>query len=164
MSHLESLIAEYLEWQGYLIRRNLKIGRRAKGGWEMELDVVGYHPQLNKIIHYEPSIDALGWPAREARYKKKFQLAQKYMFTEVFAWLNSSTQLEQIAVFYDHPKGRDTIAGGTIISIDELVAEIRAKVIACGPMISNAIPQQYPLLRTIQMSHVGYTRAIERTN
>ena len=32
MSHLESLIAEYLEWQGYLIRRNLKVGRRAKGG------------------------------------------------------------------------------------------------------------------------------------
>ena len=161
MSHLESLIAEYLEWQGYLIRRNLKVGRRAKGGWEMELDVVGYHPQSNRIIHYEPSIDALGWPAREARYKKKFQLARKYMFTEVFSWLDSSTQLEQIAVFYDHPKGRDTIAGGTIISIDELVAEIRAKVTACGPMISNAISQQYPLLRTIQMSHVGYCRAIQ---
>ena len=160
MSHLESLIAEYLEWQGYLIRRNMKVGRRAKGGWEMELDVVGYHPQLNKIIHYEPSIDALPWVEREARYVKKFQLAQRYMFTEVFSWLDSSTQVEQIAVFYDHPKGRDTIAGGKIMSIDELVAEIRAKVISCGPMISNAIPQQYPLLRTIQMSHVGYSRAI----
>jgi hypothetical protein len=72
MSHLESLIAEYLEWQGYLIRRNMKVGRRAKGGWEMELDVVGYHPQLNKIIHYEPSIHALRWAEREARYVKKF--------------------------------------------------------------------------------------------
>jgi hypothetical protein len=160
MSHLESLIAEYLEWQGYLIRRNMKVGRRPKGGWEMELDVVGYHPQLNKIVHYEPSIDALDWAERKARYVKKFQLAQKYMFTEVFSWLDSSTQVEQIAVFYDHPKGRDTIAGGKIMSIDELVAEIRAKVISCGPMISNAIPQQYPLLRTIQMSHVGYSRAI----
>jgi hypothetical protein len=160
MSHLESLIAEYLEWQGCLIRRNMKVGRRAKGGWEMELDVVGYHPQLNKIIHYEPSIDALGWTERQGRYEKKFQLARKYMFTEVFSWLDSSTQVEQIAVFYDHPKGRDTIAGGKIMSIDELVAEIRAKVISCGPMISNAIPQQYPLLRTIQMSHVGYSRAI----
>ena len=105
MSHLESLIAEYLEWQGYLIRRNMKVGRRAKGGWEMELDVVGYHPQLNKIIHYEPSIDALRWADREARYVKKFRLAQRYMFTEVFSWLDSSTQVEQIAVFYDHPKG-----------------------------------------------------------
>jgi hypothetical protein len=160
MSHLESLIAEYLEWQGYLIRRNLKVGRRAKGGWEMELDVVGYHPKLNKITHYEPSIDALGWRAREARYEKKFQKAQQYMFTEVFPWLDESTEVEHIAVFYDHPKGRDTIAGGKLISIDELVAEIRKQVTKCGPMISNAIPQQFPLLRTIQMSHVGYSRAI----
>lgn len=160
MSHLESLVAEYLEWQGYLVKRNLKVGRRAKGGWEMELDVVGYNPQTNKIVHYEPSIDAIGWPAREARYKKKMELARKYMFTEVFSWLNASIDIEQVAVFYDHPKGRDTIAGATLMSIDELVAEIRAKVIACGPMISNAIPQQYSLLRTIQMSEVGYSRAI----
>jgi hypothetical protein len=160
MSHLESLIAEYLEWQGYLVKRNLKVGRRAKGGWEMELDVVGYNPEHKIIRHYEPSIDADGWPTREARYKKKFERARTYMFTEVFPWLDSSLQIEQFAVFYDHPKGRDTIAGGTIISIDEFMAEIRSKVSSCGPMISNAIPQQYSLLRTIQMSEVGYSRAI----
>jgi hypothetical protein len=59
MSHLESLIAEYLEWQGFLIRRNVKVGRRARGGWEMELDVVGFHPHSGTLVHYEPSIDAL---------------------------------------------------------------------------------------------------------
>jgi hypothetical protein len=160
MSHLESLIAEYLEWQGYLIRQNLKVGRRAKGGWEMELDVIGYHPKQNKIAHYEPSIDALGWAAREVRYKKKFQKARQYMFTEVFPWLDPSTKVEHIAVFYDQPKGRDTIPGGKVISIDELVAEIRNEVTKCGPMISNAIPEQFPLLRTIQMSHKGYSKAI----
>lgn len=127
----------------------------------MELDVVGYHPKLNKIAHYEPSIDALTWPVREQRYEKKLNLARKYMFTEVFPWLDAKTDIEQIAIFYNHPKGRDTIAGAKLMSIDELVAEIRAKVMACGPMISNAIPQQYPLLRTIQMSHVGYSRAIQ---
>lgn len=160
MSHLESLIAEYLEWQGYLIRRNLKVGRRAAGGWEMELDVVGYHPKLNKIMHYEPSIDALKWSVREQRYEKKLTLARKYMFTEIFPWLDKKTAIEQIAIFYNHPKGRDTIAGARLMSIDELVAEMRAKVIACGPMIRNAISEQYPLRRTIQMSHVGYSRPI----
>lgn len=160
MSHLESLIAEYLEWQGFLIRRNIKVGRRARGGWEMELDVVGFHPQSSTLVHYEPSIDALSWEEREARYKKKFQLAQKYMFTELFAWLPPSTHIEQIAIFYNHPRGRDTIAGAKIMSIDELMAEIRSKIIACGPMIRNAISAQYPLLRTIQMSHAGYCRPI----
>jgi hypothetical protein len=160
MSHLESLIAEYLEWQGFLIRRNIKVGRRAKSDWEMELDVVGFHPHSGALVHYEPSIDALSWDKREARYKKKFELARKYMFTELFSWLPRSTHIEQIAIFYNHPAGRDRIAGARIMSIDELVAEIRAKVTSCGPMIRNAIPEQYPLLRTIQMSHAGYCRAI----
>ena len=127
----------------------------------MELDVVGFHPQSGALVHYEPSIDALSWEKREARYKKKFEAGRKYIFKELFSWLPKSTRLEQIAVFISHPLGRDTIAGGTIVSIDELMAEIRTKVTACGAMIRNAVPEQYPLLRTIQMSHVGYFRAIQ---
>jgi hypothetical protein len=160
MRHLESLIAEYLEWQGFLFKRNLKVGRRARGGWEMELDVIGLNPKTQTIVHYEPSIDAQTWGVRETRYKKKFLLARKYMFTEVFHWLPPSTHIEQIAVFYNHPRGRDTIAGAKIMSIDELMAEIREKVCDCGSMISNSISELYPLLRTIQMSHAGYSRPI----
>ena len=161
MSHLESLIAEYLEWQGFLVKRNLKVGRRERGGWEMELDVVGLNPKTEMIVHYEPSLDALTWDKREARYDKKFRLGKKYMFKEVFDWLPKSTQIAQIAVFYNHPAGRDTIAGAKIMSIDELMAEIRTKVCERGPMIRNAISEHYPLLRTIQMSHKGYCRAVE---
>jgi len=164
MSHLESLIAEYLEWQGYLVKRNLKVGRRDRGGWEMELDVVGLNPKTQTIIHYEPSLDALTWDKREPRYVKKFKLGKKYMFREVFDWLPKSTHIEQIAVFYNHPAGRDTIAGAKIMSIDELMAEIRGKVCRRGPMIKNAISEHYPLLRTIQMSHVGYCRALQMSD
>ena len=78
------------------------------------------------------------------------------MFTEVFKWIPRKTRIEQIAIFYNHPKGRDKIAGATIMWINELMAEIKLKVKVCGPMIKNAISEQYPLLRTIQMSHVGY--------
>jgi hypothetical protein len=85
------------------------------------------------------------------------------MFTELFSWLPSSTRIEQIAIFYNHLRGRDQIAGAKIVSIDELMAEIRSKFMNCGPMISNAIPEQYPLLRTIQMSHSGYCRALKAT-
>lgn len=127
----------------------------------MELDVVGLNPKTQTIIHYEPSLDALTWDKREPRYEKKFKLSKKYMFKEVFDWLPKSTHIEQIAVFYNHPAGRDTIAGAKIMSIDELMAEIRGKVCNRGPMIKNAISEHYPLLRTIQMSHVGYCRAIQ---
>ncbi|MGK2961328.1 MAG: hypothetical protein ACSLFK_04170 [Gemmatimonadaceae bacterium] len=160
MRHLEELISEYLEWQGYFIRRNTKVGRLSHGGWEMELDVVGFHPQSQDLVHYEPSIDALSWATRTARYVKKFEAGQKYVHTELFPWLPADTPLRQIAVFVSHPKGRDTIAGGSILSIDELMAEIRAKIAIKGRMVSNAISEQYPLLRTLQMSHNGYYQPI----
>jgi hypothetical protein len=128
----------------------------------MELDVVGFHPHDQKLVHYEPSIDALSWEKREVRYLKKFEAGKKYILTELFSWLPPTTEIEQVAVFVSHPEARNTIAGGKIVSIDELMAEIRGAVIACGPMVRNAIPEQYPLLRTIQMSHSGYYRAIQQ--
>jgi hypothetical protein len=160
VSHLEALIAEYLEWQGFLVRRNTKVGRLSHGGWECELDVVGFNPQTGKLVHYEPSLDAHAWARREKRYKKKFEAGRKYIFKDMFSWLPMNTDLEQIAVFMSHPKGRDSIAGGKIMSIDELVAEIREQVAACGPLLHSAIPEQFPLLRMMQLSHVGYRRAI----
>jgi hypothetical protein len=158
MTHLETLIAEYLDWQGYLVMRNKKVGRLKHGGWEMELDIVGYHPKSGHLVHYEPSIDAKAWKAREGRYKKKFEAGHKYIFKEIFPWLADTTKLQQFGVFINHPKDRHEIAGGKIISIDEMMAEIRAKVIERGKMSKNAIPEQYPLLRTLQLSHSGYYR------
>src|SRR5713226_9215043 len=99
MSHLETLIAEYLDWQGYLVMRNKKVGRLRHGGWEMELDIVGYHPKTGDLVHYEPSIDAIGWDKRKARYKKKFDAGHKYIFKELFPWLDPSTEIHQFAVF-----------------------------------------------------------------
>ena len=110
MYHLETLIAEYLEWQGYLVRRNTKVGRRSRGGWEMELDIVGFHPQTQDLVHYEPSLDALSWEKREARYAKKFRAGRQYILTELFSWLPATTRIRQIAVFISHPRGRDSIA------------------------------------------------------
>jgi hypothetical protein len=156
MTHLEMLVAEYLDWQGFLVMKNRKVGRLKHGGWEMELDIIGYHPKSNALVHYEPSIDATAWEKRESRYIKKFEAGRKYILTELFPWLEPAPKLKQFAVFITHPKNRHQIAGGTIISVDELMAEIRTKVVACGVMGKNAIPEQYPLLRTLQLSHCGY--------
>ncbi|TXI76594.1 MAG: hypothetical protein E6Q43_02070 [Dokdonella sp.] len=160
MSHLESLIVEYLDWQGYLVRRNAKVGRLKHGGWEMELDVIGYNPHTNDLVHYEPSVDAHPWNIREARYAKKFSAAKKLIFTEVFSWLPPKTKLRQIAIFASHPADRNKIAGGDIVSIDQFIAEVREKVIKWGPARQRAIPENFPLLRTMQLSHCGYSHAV----
>lgn len=159
-SHLESLIHEYLEWQGYLVRRNVKVGRLAKGGWEMELDLIGYQPVTRHLVHYEPSLDALSWEKREHRFTKKFAAAKKYLLTEIFPWLPANSVLEQYAVLPNASDTRTHVGGGTIIGLDFLVADIRSKVVACGVMSRNAIPEGFPLLRTLQLSHVGYYRVL----
>lgn len=160
MSHLESLVVEYLDWQGYLVRRNTKVGRLKHGGWEMELDVIGYNPHTGDLVHYEPSVDAHTWDTRESRYEKKFSTARKLIFSEVFFWLPPETKIKQIAIFPTHPKDRHTIAGGEIQSIDEFVAEVRSRVIACGVTSKGAISENYPLLRMLQLSHCGYNRVL----
>jgi hypothetical protein len=159
-SHLESLIYEYLEWRGYVVRRNLKIGRRARGGWEMEIDLVGYHPSTRDLVHYEPSLDAHSWETREVRFRKKFESARKYLFSEVFPWLDLKTPLRQIAIVTSRRADKTQLGGGEVLSVDEFMAEVRRSVIAAGPLGKNAISETYPLLRTLQLSHVGFNRVL----
>ncbi|MEQ1724867.1 MAG: hypothetical protein ABL882_02950 [Sphingopyxis sp.] len=165
MNHLEALIVEYLEWQGYIVRKNIKIGKLSHGGWSMEIDVVGYRPANESVpedlVHYESSIDAHSWDVRERRFKKKFSIALQHIKTDIFPWLGSSIcPIRQVAVLISHPKNRHEIAGARIQSIDELLNEVGQKIRIQGPVARNAIPETYPLLRTIQFIHCGYYKAL----
>jgi hypothetical protein len=161
MSHLEDLIAEYYDWTGYLVKRNLKVGKLTHGGWEMELDVLAFHPTTKHLVHIEPSIDAHSWETRERRFKKKFDSGERHMFTSVFPWLDPTTPVERIAVLITHPKNRDELCGAKILSIDEFMSQVKKRVSACGKMVNNAIPEQYPLLRTIQLTTQGYYKCLD---
>lgn len=160
MSHLENLVSEYYDWKGYLVKRNIKVGKRTAGGWDMELDVVAYHPHTRHLVHVEPSVDAHSWITREQRFKKKFQYGEKYIFTEVFTWLSKDTPIDRIAVLISHPKDRDHVAGARIVSMDEFMLQIKNEIIPLGIVAKNAIPEQYPMLRTIQLMINGYFRAL----
>lgn len=164
MNHLETLIKQYYEWQGYVVRCNVKVGPRPGGGYEGELDIVAYHhsspPNFSAahLLHIEPSLDALSWEAREKRFERKFGIGRKYIFKDVFPWLHPGTPLEQIAILIT--PGREDIAGGKIISIDQFIAEVKAKIQEVGIMAKHAIPEQYDVLRTIQMLTCGYYRIV----
>lgn len=54
MNHPEGIISEWLENTGYIVARNHKVGRRVKGGWAGELDVITYHAATNHLVHNEP--------------------------------------------------------------------------------------------------------------
>lgn len=155
MNHLETLIGEYLEWQGYFVVKNKKVGRLSHGGWTMELDVIGYHPKTNSVVHYEPSTDADDWEKREARFTKKMNAAKLFISTEVLTH-TKFTNIRHIAVLPSHPKSRDQIAGFELQSIDELINEIKIEVSKVGKLRQSAISENFPLLRTLQLAINGY--------
>ena len=160
MPHLEDLLCQYYDWQGYVVRRNVKVGRLGHGGWEGELDIVAYHPTSQDLLHLEPSIDALSWNKRRERFDKKFRSGRKFIFTEVFPWLSRETPLTQIAVLISRSADHATIGSGTVVTIDEITKQIREKVTARGKMATSAIPEQYDLLRTVQLTESGYYRRL----
>ncbi|MDH4121962.1 MAG: hypothetical protein OEV94_09690 [Deltaproteobacteria bacterium] len=146
---LEQLLKEWYEFQGYFVLQNIRVGKRAEGGHEMELDIVAYHPIDKKLVHLEPSMDADSWERREERYKKKFDLGKKYI-PNLFTGLKIEGEIEQFAVFVIGSKKNHTeIGGGKIMLGADLASQIYEKI---SPMdiLNNAVPEKWPLLRTFQ--------------
>jgi hypothetical protein len=158
MNHLEKLARQYYEWKGYIVRGNVKVGRLKKGGWAGELDIVAYHPETNHLIHLEPSTDAHSWARREERFQKKFGMGRKHVHEDVFPWLSKSTKLEQIAMFPS--SSRSELAGGRVITIDQFMRQVKDDVQKEGKMARGAIPEEFDLLRTIQLSENGYNAVV----
>ena len=157
MNHLETLVRQFYEWQGYLVRGNVNVGRRSRGGWKGELDVVAYHPESKHLIHIEASLDPYSWAEKEVRFKKKFQCGKKYIY-EVFPWLKkTSIKLDQVAIIVSST--RDKVGGARVESVDDFMGRVKEKIEGAGVMRRNAIPEQYGLLRTIQMVVNGYGRS-----
>lgn len=158
MNHLEKLARQYYEWKGYLVKGNVKVGRLSRGGWAGELDIVAYHPQINHLVHIEPSIDTHSWEKRKSRFEKKFKFGKKYIYKDVFPWLSKNTPLDQIAILTT--SSRKELAGGQVISIDDFMRKIKTEIKEQGIMAKNAIPEEYDLLRSIQMAINGYHKNV----
>ena len=56
--------------------------------------------------------------------------------------------------------GRGKLAGGCVVTIDEFMQEVKNEIAKQGKMAKNAIPEEYDLLRTIQMAICGYSRSV----
>ena len=152
MNHLEQLTAEWYEFRGYFVRRNVQVGPRAMGGYECELDVVAFCPRRQHLVHVEPSMDAHTWAKREQRYAKKFEAGRKYI-PGIFSGVALPQNIEQIALLgFASNANVKALAGGRVMTSSELLAEITAEI---GDMriAKAAIPEQYFLLRTIQFAY-----------
>jgi len=150
VNFLEQLVAEWYEYQGYFIRRNVRVGKRPKGGYECELDVVAFHPDTKHLVHVEPSTDAASWEERQRRYRKKFEAGRKHipgMFPES---LSGSAVPEQIALLVLTSKHQERLlAGGRVVHVSAFLERIITHF-ASFSMLTAQVPERFPILRTLQ--------------
>lgn len=148
-NHLEQLVAEWYQYNGYFVRQNVLVGKRTKGGYECELDVVAFNPVSKHLVQIEPSLDASAWKTREKRYSKKFGLGRKHI-PSLFSGINIPNQIDQIALFVFASRTKHAeLAGGKVAVASDLYSEIISGL-QSKRVAKNAVPELFPLLRTIQ--------------
>jgi hypothetical protein len=79
----------------------------------------------------------------------------------MFPWLPHTTPIGQRAVLISAAHHRRKLAGADVISVDELVSEIKQAVSCKGVASRAAISEHYPLLRTVQFVVCGYYRLVD---
>jgi hypothetical protein len=151
MNFLEELVAEWYEFKGYFVHRNILVGPRIAGGYECELDVVAFNAAANHLVHIEASMDTDSWENRERRFTKKFAAGKKYI-PQLFAGFALPPDIEQIALFvFAASSQHSTVGGGRLQPIKDFMNEIRLGV-QKRRVDKAAVPEQYQLLRALQFA------------
>ena len=148
-NHLEDLAAEWLEYNGYFVRKSVLVGKRVNGGFEGELDVVGLNAKTRHIIHIECSLDADSWLKREARFKQKFERGRKYI-PSIFHDIGVDEQLDQVALMQFGGGDRETLGGARLVWVADFVADIVEHLAKKRPN-KQAVSPTLPLIRTMQL-------------
>ena len=149
-NHLEDLTAEWLEFNGYFVRKSVLVGKRDKGGFEGELDVVAVHPQTRHLLHVECSLDADPWAKRELRFQGKFERGRKYIAPQ-YDGLDLHAEPDQVALLQLGGGSRTHVGGGRIVWVADLVSDILAALRTRSPE-KMAVPSTLPLVRTMQLA------------
>jgi len=148
-NYLEQLAAEWYEYSGYFVRRNVPVGPRPGGGFDSELTILAVHLDQRKVVQVEPSMDAHSWEKREARFRARFDAGSRFI-PDLLGDFEPDAPIRQIALIglgsrLNHPM----IGGGEVLTLPDFLAEIIASVGKIADA-SGAVPQQYPILRTLQ--------------
>ncbi len=150
---LEQLVAEWYEFRGYFVRRNVKVGLRKQGGFESELDVVAFNPANKHLVQIEPSIDSDEWGKREKRFSAKFEAGRKYI-PSLFPGLRLP-EPEQVALLVFASARHTHVGGGRVLLIQNLMKDILSDSnwgLSYRSVNNQAVPEQYVILRSLQFA------------
>ena len=157
MNFLEQLAAEWYEYNGYFVRRNIKFGGAAgksTGGHSGEIDVLAYRPKDNTLVHIEASSDFDSWEKRKVKFiTKKFTKLADLEYIRAVGLAPSS--IGRIAIVSHSRRPTDlswkTKDGNPIevIDIPTFVGTILAALQKRQHARNISIPEQLPLLRAM---------------
>lgn len=146
---LEQLVSEWYEYRGYFVRRNVPVGRRARGGFEAELDVIAFNATTGHLVHVEPSLDAESWEKREQRFRKKFEAGRKFI-PGLLRGFDPPDEIEQIAILGNASKSNHpTLGGARVLLISDLMRQIMEEL-GDRKNASKVVPEHHMILRTLQ--------------
>jgi len=158
----ENLVAEWYEYNGYFIRTNIHIGKREKGGYSGEMDIVAFDPKTQTLVHIETSMDANSWKKRKDKLLKTFSTAKK-QYKKIFPYKIKEIQQKAIFAWAKSARNKDYEEIKDKYDIDFLqnvMKTICDKLKEKDPF-KDIVPESYPLLRAIQLAmHYGLDRVI----
>lgn len=149
-NYLVQLAAEWYEFQGYLVLRNVPVASAAKPA-VMELDVLATHPHSQEFVHLEASMDSDSWQKRERRFKAKFRAARAHLEALTKRRGKKLLLRQRALLVYAGSSSRRSLGGGELVRMPEFLHEIIA---ALGPrrLDRQIVPEHLPLLRTLQFA------------
>lgn len=165
MNFLETLTAEWYEYNGYFCRTNIRFGETGHGGHIGEMDAVAYHPKTKEFIHVECSTDSWSWVEKRAVFIKKFEKAERY-YREKFPFERGAVRKIAITGFSKprHNSEQKMNFGNGIetILVPDFVTTISSELSKKDPWNVGINESSYPLLRSIQFGTFYLLRKIKK--
>ena len=151
MNYLEALAAEWYEYSGYFVRTNVRTRKRAKGGWDVELDVLAYLPARKELVHIETSGDADSWNQRRQRMLTKKFVLSKQEYEDLLGC--QIDHLRRIALLGWTRSIKEVQHWGEGIEVELIPSFLQriADTLKERDPMKQAVPEGYPILRSMQM-------------
>ena len=160
MNFLEQLISEWYGYMGYFVRTNIKMNKRAKGGWDNELDVLAFCVGSGELVHVESTWDAEPWPKRRERFMtKKFVYSQSQYEAIVGVKISRLRKIALVGLGRSTKSDINWGSGVEVVLIPTFIAGI-SKELARKDPLKDVLPEGYPRLRAMQLALV-YGRAAQ---
>jgi hypothetical protein len=149
VNFLEEIVAEWLEYNGYIVKRNERVGRLKAGGFKGELDVVAFNPVTNRLTHVEAEGSQVTWAKRDESFRKKFNAGKQYI-SALFKGLTVPNEIEKKVIFYGSNKNHKTTGGGQVVPVKDYLLDI-LRVLNKTSFTHQVVPEKYPIIRVLQM-------------